>query len=104
MNLGFEHTQSSGTQASILCLPRETNSLVSVLSTKGQLYSLDFSLRKCFVLVLVSGRLRLRSFVRGFRILEGDFKPLSSPLEKKDSSLTLFVCLFFLLFLRKNPP
>ena len=43
------------------------------------------------------------SFVRGFRLVEGDFKPLLSPLEKKDSSLTLFVCLFFLLFLRKNP-
>ena len=53
--------------------------------------------------LLASGRLRLHSFVRGFGVLEGTSSPFSSPLEKKDSSLTLFFFVFsFFYFFAKT--
>ena len=45
-------------------------------------FTLAKALSSCFP-SFVSGRFRLRSFVRGFRILEEEFKSLLKPLKKE---------------------
>ena len=54
-------------------------------------------------MLLVSGRMRLRSFVRGFRILEGDFKPLLKPPSEEGLLIDTFCLSFLSYFFAKIP-